>query len=167
MFIVICCRIVVWVKKVKCDNINFFVFISFSLLLFLYAFTSYKWWYVLIILSDSTVGSEAGCQSRGCEFESWLGQHSFRRLTKVNVPWVICLSPMDLVHVEKQTVAWVDCCVDYWCEKTRNHMSWWTGCCDMTGKLLKTALNPNNQIKQFKFFPIFLLNALFICMYKP
>ena len=30
----------------------------------------------------SSVGSDAGCQSRGCEFESRLGQLSFRRLAK-------------------------------------------------------------------------------------
>ena len=39
-------------------------------------------------------GSNAGCQSRGCEFESWRGQLSFRRLTKVNVTCVIRLPPM-------------------------------------------------------------------------
>ena len=30
----------------------------------------------------SLVGSDEGCQSRGCEFESQLGQHSFRRFDK-------------------------------------------------------------------------------------
>ena len=34
-------------------------------------------------------GSDAGCQSRGCEFEYQLGQHSFRCLTKVTVTSVI------------------------------------------------------------------------------
>ena len=34
------------------------------------------------------------CQSRGCEFESQLGQLSFRRLTKVNATCVIHLPPM-------------------------------------------------------------------------
>ena len=42
----------------------------------------------------SSVGSDAGCQSRGCEFESRLGQLSFRRLTKVNATYVIRLPPM-------------------------------------------------------------------------
>ena len=40
------------------------------------------------------VGSDAGCQSRGCEFESRFGQLSFRRLTKVNATCVIRLPPM-------------------------------------------------------------------------
>ena len=50
---------------------------------------------------ESSVGSDAGCQSKGFEFESRLGQHSFRRLTKVNATCAICLSPIDLVYVEK------------------------------------------------------------------
>ena len=45
----------------------------------------------------SSVGSDAGCQTRGCEFESQLGQQSFRRLTKVTVTCVIRLSQMDYV----------------------------------------------------------------------
>ena len=47
-----------------------------------------------VLNSRSSVGSNAGCQSRGCEFEPQLGQHSFRRLTKVTVTSVIRLSPM-------------------------------------------------------------------------
>ena len=35
-----------------------------------------------------------GCQSRGCEFDPQLGQHSFRRLTKVTVTCVVRLKPM-------------------------------------------------------------------------
>ena len=27
------------------------------------------------------------------------------------------------VYVEKQPVAWTECCVEYWCEKARKHMS--------------------------------------------
>ena len=55
----------------------------------------------------SSVGSDAGCQSRGCEFESQLSQHFFRRLTKVTVTCVIRLSPMGCltVYVEKKAVA--------------------------------------------------------------
>ena len=41
-----------------------------------------------------SVGSDAGCQSRGCEFESRLGQLSFRGLTKVNATCIIHLPPM-------------------------------------------------------------------------
>ena len=59
-----------------------------------------------------------------------------------------CLSPMDSVYVEKQPDAWEDCCVENWCEKTRNHMRRWTGRCDMTEKLLKTVLNPNQSSKK-------------------
>ena len=36
------------------------------------------------------------------------------------------------VYVEKQSVAWKVCCVGNWCEKTRKHMSRWTGRRDMT-----------------------------------
>ena len=46
--------------------------------------------------------------------------------------------------MEKQPVAWEDCCVEYWCEKTRKHMSWWTGHRDITETSLKMALNPNH-----------------------
>ena len=42
----------------------------------------------------SSVGSDAGFQLRGCEFESRLGQLSFRGLTKVNATCVIPLPPM-------------------------------------------------------------------------
>ena len=42
----------------------------------------------------------------------------------VNATCVIRLPPMGLkVYVEKQPVAWEDCCVEYWCEKTRKCMS--------------------------------------------
>ena len=78
--------------------------------------------------------------------ESRLGQLSFRRLTKVNATCVIRLPPMGYVYVGKQPVAWEDCCVEYWCEKTRKCMSRWTGRRDITEKLLKTTLNPNQSI---------------------
>ena len=42
----------------------------------------------------SSVGNDAGCQPRGCEFESLLGQLSFRHLTKVIATCVIRLPPM-------------------------------------------------------------------------
>ena len=96
----------------------------------------------------SSVGSGAGCQSRGCKFESRLGQLSFRRLTKVNATCLVHLPPMGLVYVEKQPVAWEDCCVEYWCENTRKCMSRWTCRRDITEKMLKTALNPNKSINQ-------------------
>ena len=50
--------------------------------------------------------------------------------------------------MEKQPVDWEDCCVEYWCAKTRKHTSRWTGRRDMTEKLIKTALNPNQSINQ-------------------
>ena len=56
---------------------------------------------------------------------------------------------MGLVYVEKQPVAWEDCCVEYWCEKPRKCMSRRTGRRDITEKLLKMALNPNQSINQF------------------
>ena len=65
----------------------------------------------------SSVGSDAGCQSQVCEFESRLGQLSFRRLTKVNTTYVIRLPP-PLGYVEKQPVALENCCLEYWYEKT-------------------------------------------------
>ena len=49
---------------------------------------------------------------------------SFRSLTNDTVASVVRLSPMGLeVYVVKQAVAWKGCCVDYWCEKARKHMS--------------------------------------------
>ena len=55
-----------------------------------------------------------------------------------------------IVYVEKQPVARKECCVDYWCKKARKHMSKLNGRRDMTSKLLKTALNPNqSEIFQF------------------
>ena len=61
----------------------------------------------------SLVGSNAGCQSRRCEFESKLGQHSFRRLKKFIVTSVIRLPPMDVQSMWKrrqllgQIVVWI------------------------------------------------------------
>ena len=49
--------------------------------------------------------SESGHQSRGCEFEPKLGNHTFRRLTKVNA-----------------TRVFGKCCGDRWCEIPRKHM---------------------------------------------
>ena len=46
------------------------------------------------LMEASSVGSDAGCQSSGCDFEPQLGQHSFRRLTNVSVISVILLPPM-------------------------------------------------------------------------
>ena len=94
----------------------------------------------------SSVGIDAGCQSRGCEFESRLGQLSFRRLTKVNASFVF--HQWANVYVEKQPVAWEECCVEYWCEKSRKCMSRWTGRRDITVTLFKTALNPIQSINQ-------------------
>ena len=45
-------------------------------------------------LSYDSVGNDAGCQSRGCEVESRLGQLSFRRLSTVIATSVICFPPM-------------------------------------------------------------------------
>ena len=45
-----------------------------------------------LLLSQAPV-SDLGCQSRGCVFETQLGQHSFRRLTKITVTSVIHLPP--------------------------------------------------------------------------
>ena len=65
-----------------------------------------------------SIGSDVGCQSRGCKFETQLCQQSFRQLIKGTVSRVIRLPP----YVEKQPVAWKECCVEYWCEKARKHM---------------------------------------------
>ena len=51
----------------------------------------------------SSVGSDEGCQSRGCMFEPKLGQHSVRRLTKVTVISVIRLLPMDYQSMWKSS----------------------------------------------------------------
>ena len=50
------------------------------------------------------------------------------------------------VYVEKQPVALKECCMKYWCEKAKKHMSRWSGRLDMTEFFLKTALNPNQSI---------------------
>ena len=78
-------------------------------------------------------------------FCSCLGQLPFWRLTKVNATCVIRLPPMCSVYVEKQPVAWEDCCVKYWSERTRKCMSRLTASRDITEKLLKNALNPNQS----------------------
>ena len=113
-------------------------------------FTTYKT-YTLKTWSRASVAqsipSGLSIHSRGCEFGSQLGQHSFRCLTKDIETCFIRLSPMGCltVNVEKQPVAWKVCCVVYWCGKTRKRMSRWTDRRDMTEKLLKTALNPNQS----------------------
>ena len=45
---------------------------------------------------DQLLSSDAGCQSSGCEFERQIGQHSFRRLIKVNATSVIRLPQMGI-----------------------------------------------------------------------
>ena len=52
---------------------------------------------------SSSASSDAGCQSMGCEFESQLGQHSFRSKTKINATSVIRLQTIGKVYAEKQT----------------------------------------------------------------
>ena len=52
------------------------------------------------------------------------------------------------VYVEKQPVAWKECCVEYWCEKASKHMSRGTGLRVITENVLKTALNFNQSINQ-------------------
>ena len=50
----------------------------------------------------NSVGGDAGCQFRGCEFESQLGQHFFGRTAEVNITCVIRLSPIGVtVDFEK------------------------------------------------------------------
>ena len=58
--------------------------------------------------------------------------------------------------VVRYMFAWEDCCVEYWCEKTRKCMCRWTGRRDITEKWLKTALNPNQSINFYMW-----LNELF------
>ena len=97
------------------------------LTIFLYCFTDVHYQLILSRVaydkSGSSVGSDAGCQSRGCEFEP----------SSANILF---------------DVAWKVCCVVYWCGKTRKRMRRWTGRRDMTEQLLKTALNPNESINQ-------------------
>ena len=94
----------------------------------------------------SSVGVDAGCQSRGCEFESQLAQHSFRHLTKFTLTSVIRLSPMGLQSMcKKQTVRWKVWCMEYWCEKDRKYMSRWTGRRDITYFFFKRCLNPDQS----------------------
>ena len=86
----------------------------------------------------SLVSSDAGCQARGCEFETELGKHSLRRLTKVIGTCVIHHGLT--AYVEKQPVAWKVWRVQYWYENARK--------CTRRWKLLKTALNPNQSPKE-------------------
>ena len=76
-------------------------------------------------------------------------KHSFRRLKINNCVKSHSSSSNGLsVYVEKQPIAWKECCMKYRCEKAKTHMSRWTGRRDMTDKLLKTALNPNKSIQK-------------------
>ena len=66
--------------------------------------------------------------------------------------FVLHANVLHLQHTNFETlfqmeIAWEDCCVECWCEKTRKCMSRWTGRRDITEKLLKTALNINQSIK--------------------
>ena len=102
---------------------GFFMFISNFVKRLSSLFNSYTINNLFKSNPGSSVGSDACCQSRNCEFESRLGQLSFRGLTKVNATCAIRLPLMGKVYVEKQPVALEDCCVEYWCEKTRKCMS--------------------------------------------
>ena len=46
-------------------------------------------------------------------------------------------------------VAWKECCVTYLYVKAKKHMSSWTGCGDMTERLMKMVLNPYWSIQLF------------------
>ena len=71
----------------------------------------------------SSVGSDAGCQSWGCAFEPQLGQHSFPTFDKSHCDKRHLSSTNGLlVYVEKQPVAWKECCMKCWCEKAKKHM---------------------------------------------
>ena len=59
--------------------------------------------YVALTSPGSSVGSDAGCQSTGSGYESQLGNHYFRRLTKVTVTSVIRLPPMGLQSMWKSS----------------------------------------------------------------
>ena len=115
----------------------------------LYLFNSIQLLYIKGPNPSSSVGSDAGCQSRGCEFEPQLGQHSFLRLTKVIVISVNRLLPMAMWKSSKllgKNVVWLE----YWWKKVKKHTitSKWTGRRDTTEKLFKNVVKPQsiNQI---------------------
>ena len=57
--------------------------------------------YLVYIGLATSSGNETGCQSKGCDFEPKLGQHSFIRLTRYNATRVI---RYQLANVEKYTI---------------------------------------------------------------
>ena len=107
-----------------------------------------------LMLSDSSrapvaqpvnsVGSDAGCQSRGLWVRIPARPIFFPTFDKSH-----CDKPHSFytnftngltVYVEKQPASLKVYCVEYWCEQTRKDVSRWIGRRDMTEKLLKTAL---------------------------
>ena len=50
--------------------------------------------------------------------------------------------------MKKQPVTWEDCCVEYCCEKTRNHRSSWTGRRDMTKQEAQEGQYRSTGIRQ-------------------
>ena len=76
------------------------------------------------ILKRVSVGSDAGCQSRGCEFEPPARPTFFPTFDKIHCDTRHSSFTNGLtVYGEKQPVAMKVCCVEYWCEKTRKHTS--------------------------------------------
>ena len=87
----------------------------------------------------SSVDSFAGCESRGCEFEPQLWQHVFRRLSQRAKRHTFSISGLT-VYVEMQLVAWKDCCVVYWCGKTKQNLDRLSGRRDMTERTKHSTL---------------------------
>ena len=73
---------------------------------------------------------------RGAPVDQSVATWAVVSLTKVTVTSFIRLPQMGLqfMWVEKQPVAWKECCVWYWCGKARKHMIRRTGRHDMTAK---------------------------------
>ena len=109
---------------------------------------SYGYFVILVFNAHSfpsSVGSNAGfwiqglrvrIQARSKFFPTFDKSHCHKRHSSF-IDWLT-------VYTEKQPVTCKICCVEYWWEKARKHMSRLNGRRDITEKMLKTTLNPKS-----------------------
>ena len=99
----------------------------------------------------SSVSSIVDLGTRGCWFSPLLCQYCFWGQIMVIATGFIPLSLLSIVstielYVGKQPLAWKEYCAEYWLKEHQESMDRYTGRCDMTEILLKTALNTIKKV---------------------
>ena len=81
-----------------------------------------------------------------------LCQYFFKGLMIVIATGFIPLSLLSIISImitwENSQLIWKEYCVEYWLKELQESMDRWTGCCNMTEILLKTALHTKLSINK-------------------